>query len=165
MASKIITQEYLRQILHYDPETGIFTWLKTMPPRARKGAVAGHVAKNGRPIIGLHQKCYYSYRLAWLWMTGEWPIQDIDHKDGNPSNNRFSNLRLCTMSQNQQNRRKACGDTHSGLLGVYPQAYGSWYARIKTNGKLIHLGTYITKEEAHAAYVKAKRKYHEFNQL
>lgn len=165
MAPKIITQDYLRQILDYDPETGIFTWLKTMPPRGRKGAIAGHTAKNGRPIIGLHQKLYYSYRLAWLYMTGAWPAKDLDHIDGNPANNRFANLRPCTMSQNQENLRKCRSSSKSGVLGAWPTPGGRWYSAIKASGKYMYLGNFDSAEKAHAAYLAAKRKYHPFNQL
>jgi len=166
MASKIITQEDLRQILHYDPETGIFTWLRQLSYRGKLGTRAGcFKTRSGRVVIGMFGTEYYAYRLAWLYMTGVWPPMDIDHIDGDPRNNRFSNLRLCTMSQNIQNQRRAKSNSTTGLLGAWPTPGGRFFSCIKVKGHVTYLGNFKTAQEAHHAYIAAKRKLHEFNTL
>jgi hypothetical protein len=98
-------------------------------------------------------------RLAWFYTTGAWPKDQIDHIDGNKSNNRFANLREATPSQNTQNQRRAMRTNKLGILGVI-LARGKFRAQIWFDGKNKFLGYFATAEAAHAAYLAAKRKFH-----
>lgn len=156
-----MTQSELKALLHYDPETGVFAWLPR--PRIRGGKVAGNVSPDGYWRIGLGgrpSKLFLAHRLAWLYMTGEWPRLDIDHINGDKTDNRWSNLRDVTRSVNLQNQRRARSDSTSGLLGAHKNGRG-WSARIYVDGVKRHLGTFATAAEAHAHYLEAKRRVHE----
>jgi len=155
----MLTQERLKELLHYDEGTGIFTW-KVQTGRVRKGSVAGTPHGKGYVKIGIKGKYYRAHRLAWLWMTGEWPVNQIDHRDTVTSNNRWDNLRDVTGVVNKQNMKKPRVDGSSGYLGVSANS-GKWQARIKINKKEKFLGMFATPKEAHAAYVAAKREVHE----
>jgi hypothetical protein len=150
----MITAERLRKLLHYDPETGVFTWRMQRGPAAA-GAVAGSPHRDGYVCIGIDGRWYLAHRLAWLYMSGEWPENQIDHHDGKRSNNRIANLRPATHAQNQMNSR-AYGQ--SGRKGVSWNR-GRWQARIRVNRVLIHLGRFDDKEEAAAAYALHARKH------
>ena len=155
----MLTQDRLRQILHYDPDTGVFTRIKKQTG-VRQGAIAGSLSKEGYLVTSVDCKVYKCHRLAWLYMTGSWPANHIDHKDGNKANNRFYNLRDVTKSQNMQNQRKAqAHNKATQLLGVYKNGV-NFAARIWHNNTRVYLGTFATKEEAHAAYLAAKRLLH-----
>ncbi|UXZ44493.1 HNH endonuclease signature motif containing protein [Pseudomonas soli] len=153
-----ITARRLRELLHYDPATGIFT---NIAPRKKVvvGSVAGSLdASTGYWMIGLDRRRYYAHRLAWLYMTGEWPAQLIDHLDGDRTNNVFANLRDAERAINQQNMRRPLPGTASGLLGAFKKR-NKWTSNVRAFGQIIRLGTFDTAEEAHAAYLQAKRKY------
>ncbi|PZQ77959.1 MAG: HNH endonuclease [Variovorax paradoxus] len=155
----VLTVERLRELLHYDPETGVFTW--TLQPRRRalpRGNVAGTVQR-GRVQIIIDQKSYRAHRLAWLYMKGEWPSNEIDHIDGNGLNNKFGNLRDVSTKVNQQNKRRPKAGTHLGVQGVN-KVYRRFRAKLHVEGRSLHLGYFSTPEEAHAAYVCAKRQLH-----
>ena len=155
-----VTQNILRQLLSYDPLTGIFTRLKRTSMRINVGQEAGYLHKDGGVQISVLNKEYKAHRLAWLYMTGEWPEFEIDHINGNRSDNRWENLRDIKHAINLQNRRKPQTNNRStGLLGVYPNKK-RYRAVIATNGKSTHLGTFDTPDGAHEAYLKAKRKFH-----
>ena len=150
-----LTAEQVRAALHYDPETGVFIWLATRSNRAIIGTEAGntHILKNGMVYrrIGFNGKNYVAHRLAWLWMTGEWPPFQIDHEDGDGLNNRITNLRPATNAQNSHNKRKYSNNT-SGFKGVsWHKQVGRWQAKILNT----YIGMYDTPEEAHAAYCLA----------
>lgn len=157
-----LTQKRLRELLHYEPDTGVFTWI-IRPTRKRKaGDIAGYL-DNGYVLIGFNSKNYKAHRLAWLYEYGCWPSKHIDHIDGNPSNNRISNLREATQSENLQNQLKARADSKTSLLGASRNKNRSNYrAQIMVNGKSIHLGCFKTDIEAHDAYITAKRIHHPF---
>lgn len=168
MATADITAHHLRAVLEYTPETGLFIWRFDIVGRhMRAGAIAGHHdAATGYVAIRIKGRLYRAHRLAWLYMTGEWPVAHIDHIDGNPANNRFENLRQATNQENMWNRRRPVARSKTGVLGVTMNRHGSRYvAHIKINGKKTRLGSFMTAEEAHAAYVDAKRKYHPTNTL
>lgn len=154
-----LTADQVRSLLDYNPETGIFAW-KVGRRCARKGDQAG--CKGRTDIsIRLMYRIYKAHRLAWLYMTGEWPDRLIDHKDGDPFNNKWSNLRLATYSENARNR-KADKDNKSGLKGVRRQKK-KWASAIFVDGKQIHLGTFESAEDAHQAYIcAAQRHYGDF---
>lgn len=113
----------------------------------------------GYIYIGIDKSNYLAHRLAWLYVYGTWPDKDIDHIDGNITNNRIQNLRLTTETHNSQNQRQAHKGSYSGLLGVYP-AGKRWRAMITVNKKTISLGVFATKDEAYDVYIKNKRKLH-----
>lgn len=149
------TAEMLRAVMHYDPSTGVFTWRFTSRGGRKAGAIAGRSSGTGYWQICIDRKYFYAQRLAWLYVTGEWPPFEIDHEDLNKTNNRFSNLRRATDLQNQgnrgANRNNACG-----IKGVrYLPKTGMWQARITDGGKGRHLGNYSTSEQAARAYATA----------
>ena len=158
--------ETLKQYLNYNPTTGVFTWLKRTPRNKSivVGEQAGSVREDGYGRIRILGDLILTHRLAWAFVNNEWPATDIDHLDGNPENNRINNLRLATRSINSQNQRRARKDNKTGLLGAV-KSYGKYSARITTNGTTIRLGRFDTAQEAHEAYLKAKRELHEGNTL
>jgi hypothetical protein len=158
-----VTQARLRELLHYDPETGVFT---NTPARGRRyaGLVVGAPTRAGYLHCTINNKFYSMHRLAWFYVHGEWPKGEIDHINGDRKDNRLANLRDVDRHINHQNLRGPMASNRgSGILGVYPanKCVDRWQSRIRVNGKPVHLGTFATKEQAHAAYVTAKRKFHE----
>lgn len=150
----------LRDILHYNPETGEWTWIKGRP--GVKVPQAGTLSKRwGYLQIQIDGKIYKAHRLAWVYMTGKWPKGDIDHINRNRADNRWANLREATRSQNNINAGQRKHNT-SGLKGAFfrPDKKNRWQAKIGLNGKGVHLGYFLTKEEAHAAYLEAARKHY-----
>lgn len=158
----MLTQSRLREVLEYQPETGIF--IRISGYQKRIGKVAGRVhPKRGYREIHIDGKLYYAHRLAWLYMTGEWPKDEVDHKNHIRDDNKWSNLRDVTASVNQQNRIACQKNSKSGFLGVKKHERCKsrpWQAQIKSNGKILSLGYFSTPEEAHEAYINAKRIYH-----
>lgn len=157
-----LTAERLRELLHYDPETGVFT-RRVRCGRSPAGSVAGHNRKSGYAAVSVCNKLYLAHRLAWLYVYGHWPHKDIDHIDGNGLNNRLSNLRECVPGENHQNVAPH-KDNISGLLGVtWDKQTGRWRSRIMIERRQVNLGRFDTPEEAHAAYLAAKKNLHTFN--
>jgi hypothetical protein len=155
----MLTIERLKHLLHYDPDTGVFTH-RVARKRVVVGEEAGHVdASHGYRTICIDYKKYYAHRLAIFYMTGEWPTKLVDHWDTNRLNNRYKNLRDASRLVNQQNLRKANTDNSSGLLGAHKKR-GKWSSQIRVSGKVIRLGSFDTAEQAHEAYVSAKRELH-----
>ncbi|MBT9493914.1 MAG: HNH endonuclease [Paucibacter sp.] len=155
-----ITQERLKELLHYEPETGVFTWRVYRCAQARAGDRAGTVSKkSGYRFINVDHGMYLAHRLAFFYMSGNWPSKDVDHLKGNRDDNRWLRIRELSRQQNMQNLQKAHRDNRTGLLGVIP--YKSRFtAQIRAGGKNRHLGVFDTAEEAHAAYLVAKRDIH-----
>ena len=149
-----VTLNHLQGILSYSPESGNFVWL-VQYGRANPGNIAGSVRKDGYVTIKIEGRQYKAHRLAWLYMTGEWPKGRLDHKDNCQSNNRWENLRLATHSQNMANR-KINKNNGSGYKGVSFKK-GLYQAYVNKDGIRHWLGYFRTAEEAHAAYlIKAK---------
>lgn len=130
----------LTELLHYDPETGVFTW-KVSAGKSAVGKVAGHArgsahAPHYKTIeIGINGRNYRAHRLAWLWTHGTLPEFEIDHIDGDGTNNRINNLRLATHKQNGENI-KLRADNKSGRRGVsFHPASGLWRARVSHHGR------------------------------
>ena len=155
MATKSIPSAALvRELLHYDPETGVFRWRQSGSGR-RASLIAGAVNRapsgNLRINITINHKNYKAHQLAWLYVTGKWPPRQVDHKDTNSLDNRWVNLRLATRVQNRRNSGMARNNT-SGFVGaIWDKHAGMWIARIR--GKF--LGRFKTAEEAGEAYRKA----------
>ena len=158
------TAEKLRELLHYDPETGVFTRRVQTGGRygAAVGTVAGTLIDAGYVMISVMSKQYRAHRLAWLYVTGEWPAGEVDHRDGVRANNAWKNLRDVPPTTNRQNQRRAMSNSKTGLLGAsYSARDRRFVARIKdAAGKYRSLGGFDTAEQAHAAYVSAKRQLH-----
>jgi hypothetical protein len=154
-----ITAARLRELLHYDPSTGIFRWRV-----ARGGCVAGEQAgtlhNDGYLWITVDYEQYAAHRLAWLYMTGTLPAEQIDHRDQRRANNSWDNLREATHAQNQHNVSMR-EDNSSGFKGVsYHRQAGKWLAQIRCNGAKIYLGIHPTPEAAAVAYAKAANDLH-----
>lgn len=144
----------VRSALTYDQHSGELRWREG---RRRAGKIAGRRQPRGyiRIQLGRDRKQYLAHRLAWLWMTGLWPKDEIDHRDGNPSNNAWINLREATRKQNGANR-KINSNSRLGIKGVRKRAgYRRFEAQIKVNGRKHVIGYFDTPEEAQAAYKKA----------
>lgn len=157
-ARKPLTAERLRQLLHYDPETGIFRWLVNRGRLAKAGDIAGGPDGYGYIGIMVDGRSYRGHRLAWLWMEG-WVPDEIDHEDTMKSNNRWKNLRPATSSQNMANKRLR-SDNKSGIAGVY---WYRWTNRWAATVGRHTIGYFKTREEAHEARKKAAlAKYGEF---
>lgn len=146
----MITGSELGKRLNYDPETGQFTWCTR-----RVGTLAGRVMADGYRRIQLCQKQYVASRLAFVWMTGRWPQETIDHINGDRDDNRWCNLREATKFEQQRNKR---GWSKHGFKGVYIDSKsGLFGARIRIAGRLKCLGIRRTAEEAHELYCAAAR--------
>lgn len=157
----ILTNIRLKETLNYDPETGIFTWKETRRG-LRIGDVAGCIAKHGYIVIRVDKRLYTAHRLAWLYVYGEWPSKNIDHINRNRSDNRISNLRSASQSENCQNTSLR-SDNKSGHAGVYwCKNSQKWRAYIGVDGKRISLGYFHEKDDAIAAQSDAKTRYHPF---
>jgi len=148
----VINQKELKKRLRYDPTTGIFTWLVSNSNCVKVGSVSGTRHKYGYIQINIMYKIYKAHRLAYLYMTGEWPTKDIDHINQIKDDNRWSNLRECTRSQNMANTVNRSDNT-SGYKGVIKWRK-KWLARTHLNGKQIHIGVFNCKHEAAKAYNK-----------
>ena len=147
-----LSADRLRELLSYDPATGIFRW-KFSNRRAKSGKICGSIHKRtGYVEIYVEFKNYLAHRLAWLYMTGAWPQAQIDHINGMRSDNRFDNLRDVPPRANSQNR--------FGISGTTPSGSG-YKAQIGVCGKTIYLGTFNTEEEASGAYLEAKKRLHD----
>lgn len=157
-----VSFERLRELLDYDPETGVFVWRQAPSRKIRIGSAAGSLSKHlGYWMIGIDKIPRYAHHLAFLWMTGGWPAFGVDHRDGDRTNNRWANLRLANQSQNLQNAPH-WGHNTSGHIGVGQRDYGAWRATITIDGQYHHIGTYSTFEAARDAYLTAKAKLHTF---
>lgn len=148
--------EMVRELLHYDPETGVFRWRKKHARCIRAGDIAGCLDRFGAGYwrIRIDGKGYSGHRLAWLYVHGKWPEQVIDHINGDRADNRIANLREATHRQNQQNRTRVQRNNTSGVRGVtWDKVTKRWRAYIENMGHTICLGRYDDKERA----AKARR--------
>jgi len=155
---KKITHEYLCDILLYDPITGEFRW-KSARPKILPGQIAGSMRK-GYVRIKIDGASYSAHRLAWFYVTGNWPADQIDHKNNLRSDNRFENLREAT---NGENRANTTQKNRTGFKGVKFHArlkQKPYEAQITFDKKVRSLGCFATAEEAHEAYKKAAAEYH-----
>lgn len=150
----LITAERVRQLLVYDPATGEFR-ARIARGKVRVGDLVGWYRKGGYHMMCLDWRIYRSHRIAWLYVHGKWPSQDLDHKDGNPGNNCIENLREATDSQNLGNMKKPITNK-SGRKGVsWHKLAGKWQVHIRVDGDNKYLGLYTNLDEAHAVYARA----------
>jgi hypothetical protein len=160
-----LTAARLKELLDYDPATGIFRWRKATSKfsRVTLGVIAGALSPAGYRHIKIDGRVYQGHRLAWQYVYGEGPDGDLDHKDRNRDNNSIANLRLANDSQNQANSHHHVRNS-SGFKGVcWNKKSCKWQSGIKRNGRSLHLGLFETAEEAHAVYMKkATELYGEF---
>lgn len=151
------------EFISYEPETGHFRRLKAIGNRFKVGEIAGTVNQQGYVRIMMFGMGFQAHRLAFYFMTGELPNDDleVDHINGDRSDNKWENLRLVTHAVNMQNSRTPKHNT-SGHPGVrYVKANQKWAARISVNGRMLQLGEYAEKQDAIESYLEAKRKMHE----
>jgi hypothetical protein len=151
---KGFTREYLASLFSYDPESGLITRLVTRGYQALAGGVVGCPHNQGYFILLVDRKHLYAHRLAYFLHTGEIP-PELDHNDGDKQNNKFSNLRPATRSQNNHNVPLLKNNT-SGFKGVtYERARGKFRAKLQVSSRRIHLGYFDTAEDAARVYDKA----------
>lgn len=156
----MLLKRRLERLLDYDCTTGVFRWRVTRSPGAKRGSVAGRLNAKGYLIIGVDGNRYMAHRLAWFYVYGVWPESELDHVNGNRSDNRVRNLRQCSRSENLQN---ACTrrDSQSGVKGVrWHQSKQRWQPRVKHQGKQLYLGYYRDMEFADLVAREARDKYH-----
>jgi hypothetical protein len=149
-----LTATRLHETIDYNPETGAFRWIER---RKGRKIFAGAINTQGYLQICIDGRAYLGHRLAWLYMTGEWPPGRLDHEDTDRANNRWRNLREATPTQNNGNMRRPKHNT-SGAKGV-SRDKDKWRSQIYFGGKKISLGRFDTVEQAHAAYVVAADQY------
>lgn len=157
-----MNQGQLKEFVHYNPDTGIFTWL----PRSnnqwnsrwageRAGAINGH----GYEFLKIDGRSYRASRLAWLYMTGEWPEKVIDHINRDRADNRFVNLREVTPAENMKNKSRY-RNNKSGIAGVrWCKSHQRWMADIRVSGSLVLLGQHEDLFDAVAARKAAEHQY------
>lgn len=175
MSKSALTAERLRELLHYDPKTGVFVRKQmksrygTTAPNSRYSMKAAgclsskHGPSAGYVKISVDGRRYFAHRLAWLYVYGAWPSGTVDHINGDRSDNRIENLRDVAHYVNIQNQRKvSVGNKYSSLLGAHWSiTRKKWRSSIMVKLCPIHLGWFDTDEEAHQAYLTAKRRLHE----
>ena len=158
-----LTAERLRELLQYDPSSGLFTY-RVQRGKQRAGNIATTIDRHGYITISIDYRRHFAHRLAFLFMHDEWPKGDIDHINGIKGDNRFHNLRVVNNRTNLENQRKAPRHNLStGILGV-SRSGGSkknpYRASIMINGRFVHLGNFPTSDAARTAYLHAKRQHH-----
>ena len=167
MSASVLDQATLRSLVHYDPESGIFTWLSRkgdgLHVRKWNGKLAGKVAgskSDGYILITVLSRKYKAHRLAWLYVYGTNPESEVDHINRVRMDNRISNLRLATKDENQFNVVLPRKHNVSGVKGAkWCPRDGNFMARIVVGGKEIYLGKFSTAEAAGEAYIAAHIKY------
>lgn len=154
----MLTANRLRKLLRYEPETGLFVRLLDKG-KAKAGDAAGSARRDGYVRMRVDGVYFLAHRLAWLYMTGSWPANDIDHRDGNPGNNAWNNLRDVSRAVNIQNQTRPHRNSGTGLLGVGRTSRG-FQAQITAHGHHHHLGYFDTPADASCAYQRSKAQLH-----
>ena len=155
-----LTIERLKELLHYNPDTGVFTWLKRKGWRAIKGNAAGTLGLNGYIWVGIDGRRYLAHRLAWFYETGCTPKCFIDHINGSPSDNRICNLREADFHQSSCNT-KIPSSNRSGEKGVcWSKRECKWRVVVVTRRRQIHLGYFSDIEDAVNAARNGRKMYH-----
>lgn len=156
-----LTQSYLKDVLLYDYSSGLFTWRVQKSSSIKIGDIAGcEVKLTGKRYINIkiNSKTYLAHRLVFLYVDGEFPVNDVDHHDGDGTNNRWANLHIVTKQGNQRNR-KLNKNNISGVSGIYKTAFKTWRSEIRVDGRSIRLGCFSDFNDAVIARKAAERKY------
>ena len=157
-----LTPQHLHKILNYDANTGHFTWRVKTSRKVVVGKEAGSTKPSGYVSIRINGRGHYAHRIAWCYVYGDWPTDEIDHINGVRGDNRIANLRQATRKQNMENRVRPVGS--SGYRGVvWLEANQKWRASSVHNRKNIYLGLFDTAEEASAMYCDAAAFFHTHN--
>lgn len=152
-----LSAQRLRDVLYYDPTVGSFTWIRNTSNRSRKNkGGAGYIRRDRRRVIQIDGQMYLASRLAWLYMTGAWPQYFIDHRDLDPGNDKFDNLREADASQNRANAHIR---SRFGIKGLSKNGK-AWQARIWDSKTCVCLGTFPEKSQAGEAYMQAAYRIH-----
>lgn len=154
-----VSLDRAEELLSYDPSTGFVTRLKTVASRARAGQRAGSLNFQGYVVLQVDGKKFMLHRIIWLLAYGEWPDGEVDHINGDRSDNRLENLRLASRAENGRNMRPRGGT--AGLKGVYwHKRARKWCAQIVKDDVNHYLGLHDEPEDAHAAYCEAAKRLH-----
>ncbi len=160
MAAQILSAERLRELVHYEPETGALYW-RVARQRINVGDEAGVLNAAGYRVVRVDGALYRAHRLVWLHVHGEWPSHQIDHRNNVRHDNRIVNLRDVEQSTNQRNRSNVRGDSQSGIMGVsWDKRRQKWRVRIAIGGKHQHVGYFEDARAASSAYAERKRVLH-----
>jgi len=159
MAKVHLTAALAREFFAYDPDTGVLRWRIKPCVRMNAGDVAGAVNSDGYLQVAFRGSRHPIHRVIWLYWHGHWPTGLIDHINGDRRDNRIANLRDVNAAMNQHNRRHLAKNNTSGFTGVR-RFQNLWRATIWLGKKPHFLGYFKTAEEAHAAYIRAKRELH-----
>jgi hypothetical protein len=151
MSRYALTAERLRELMEYDPETGVMTWRASGKP-------AGDIHPRGYVQIWINSRKYLRHHLAFLYAHGRWATASVDHVNGDPSDDRLCNLREATHAQNMWNKGRSKSNT-SGFKWV-TRSGRKWKALLQTNGRKYYVGLFDTPEEAHAEAVKVASRLH-----
>jgi hypothetical protein len=159
----MLTAERAREVFEYEEATGRLTWRVKMSKRRQIGQEAGCIFKStGYRYVGVDGHKFTVHRVVWLMVHGAFPSSTIDHINGDRADNRLSNLRDVPHRHNSQNQRRPHEDKQScKLIGAtWDKMWRNWKAQIGHKKKTIYIGRFKTAEEAHAAYLEAKRRIH-----
>ena len=155
----MITQSELKKLLHYNPKTGVFTRIISTNRSVKIGDVAGSKDRRGYIAVWIMGKSCMAHRLAWLYMSGSWPKNEIDHENHVRDDNRIINLREATRLENNKNASKRKDNT-SGVCGIHwSERDKRWYAQVSVKGKRMFLGCFKDKFGAMCARKSADNKY------
>lgn len=164
MKTGSLTQERLKAVVKYEPETGEFRWMHPAGRFGRipAGSIAGTLNKEGYRYIRIDGVHYRACRLAWLYMTGAWPAMQVDHINRQTDDDRFGNLRECNQSQNKSNSRIYRNNTsgHPGVRYDSSKSRARYRALVTKDGEMHHIGWFLTIEEAIKARDDAARRLH-----
>jgi HNH endonuclease len=152
-----LTQERLLEILHYDPGSGEFRWRMQQGLERCVGEIAGSSMRSDYWCIHIDGRSYRAHQLAWLYMTGEWGRPLVAHRDGDPFNNRWRNLRLSNYSRCASPRRRRPNNRPRCAGIALDRRSGQWIANISQGERVYSLGRFPTNEAAHEAYAMAAR--------
>ncbi len=156
MSKPILTQQYLKEIIHYNPKTGLFKW--TSEKKYANSHTIGYTNPYGYHSIMIDGRNFPAHRLAWLYVYGIFPPNQVDHINHDKLDNRISNLRAVTNQDNQRNRRFT--GNSSGFMGVYwDKARSKWKTQIKVNQVVVNLGRYDDITEAISMRLTAEDHY------
>lgn len=156
----MLTFQRAKELLSYDPQTGVLKWKQGRRNGTEPGANAGFASKNGYVRLRIDGVQHLAHRVAWLIHYSAWPAGQVDHKDTNRANNAISNLRVCTGAQNQQNQnlRKT---NRSGVKGVsWVGPVSKWQVQVRAGGKIHHGGYHANIDDAEAAAIQLRTQLH-----